>query len=107
MNRLLVSLALLIATGGAPACPMCKDSVPNREGAAALRDSYNSNGQNISGGINASVYFMLGGLVGVIGLVGTVIVKGARSAEARRGFPKPGQSGGSASAAPDPTSREV
>jgi hypothetical protein len=59
---------------------MCKDSVPNQEGtAASLRDSYNSNGQNISGGINASVYLMLGGLFGVMGLVSRVIYKGMSS----------------------------
>ena len=86
MRRFLIGVVMLGAAGGASACPMCKDSVPNQEGARSLRDSYNSNGENISGGINASVYFMLGGLVGVIVLVGTVVVRGVRGADGGRGF---------------------
>jgi hypothetical protein len=60
---------------------MCKDSISNAEGQTnELHDSYTANGQNISGGINASVYVMLGTFFGVVGMVSTVIVKGVRGA---------------------------
>jgi hypothetical protein len=92
MKHLLATLVVLGALGSAArACPMCKDSVPNQEGASAsLRDSYDAGGQNISGGMNASVYVMLGTLIGTIGLVSTIMVKGIRSAAAatqQPGFP--------------------
>jgi hypothetical protein len=88
MKNLLATLVLIFATSGACACPMCKDSIANDEGTAnSLHDSYTSNGQNISGGINASVYTMLAVLLGMMGLVSTVIVKGVRGSDARRGFP--------------------
>ena len=88
MKKYLASLVLLAAATAAPACPMCKDSIANDEVAAtSLHDSYTSNGQNISGGINASVYLMLGALLGMMGFVSTVLVKGVRGANARRGFP--------------------
>jgi hypothetical protein len=90
MKHLLATFVVLGSiTAGARACPMCKDSVPNQEGAStALRDSYDAGGQNISGGMNASVYVMLGTLFGAIGLVSTIMVKGVRSSAAnQRGFP--------------------
>jgi hypothetical protein len=90
MKHLLATLVVVSALGAAAnACPMCKDSVPNQEGAAtSLRDSYDAGGQNISGGMNASVYVMLATLIGTIGLVSTVMVKGVRSsATTQRGFP--------------------
>ncbi len=96
MRRFLIGLVLLTAADAASACPMCKDSVPNKEGTAITRDSYTSNGENISSGINASVYVMLGALFGVMGVVGAVIVKGVRSADAGRATaPRPTE--------PDPT----
>jgi hypothetical protein len=80
-KRWIVSIVILFAAAAsAPACPMCKDSVANREGEYnELHDSYTTNGQNISGGINASVYVMLGTLLGIMGMVGMVVVKGVRS----------------------------
>ena len=97
MKHLLVTVLMLVVGSAAQACPMCKDSVPNQEGAtSALRDSYDAGGQNISGGMNASVYVMLGTLIGTIGLVSTVMVKGIRSSAAnQRGFPvRPGDHSG-------------
>ena len=83
-HLLAATLVLLTAANAALACPTCKDSLPNKEGSSSsLRDSYDSGGQNISGGINASVYVMLLGLAGTIGVVSTVIVKGMRSAPHR------------------------
>jgi hypothetical protein len=80
MRRWILSIIILCASVGARACPMCKDSVANREGAYnELHDSYTTNGQNISGGINASVYVMLGTLLGMMGMVGMVVVRGVRS----------------------------
>ena len=86
MKRLLAVVVLLVATQGAMACPMCKDSISNAEGQTnELHDSYTANGQNISGGINASVYVMLGTFFGVVGMVSTVIVKGVRGSSGQRG----------------------
>jgi hypothetical protein len=81
MKNLIATFVVLAALADAAfACPMCKDSVPNKEGASTpLRDSYDSGGQNISGGMNASVYVMLGTLFATMGLVSTVIIKGIRS----------------------------
>jgi hypothetical protein len=89
MKKFLATFVVLAAcSGAAVACPMCKDSVPNKEGGSSpLRDSYDAGGQNISGGMNASVYVMLATLIGTIGLVSTVMVKGIRSSTARHGFP--------------------
>jgi hypothetical protein len=89
MKKHFATLVVLAALGnGAFACPMCKDSVPNKEGASApLRDSYDAGGQNISGGMNASVYVMLGTLFATMGLVSTVLIKGLRSATGQRGTP--------------------
>jgi hypothetical protein len=85
MKRWIVSIVILFAAAAsAPACPMCKDSVANREGEYnELHDSYTTNGQNISGGINASVYVMLGTLLGIMGMVSMVVVKGVRSTGGR------------------------
>jgi hypothetical protein len=89
MKRLLATMIVLTAFAtGASACPMCKDSVSNREGETnELHDSYTTGGQNIANGLNVSVYVMLGTLFGMMGLVSTVIVKGVRSSTASRGFP--------------------
>ncbi|HEY7119796.1 MAG TPA: hypothetical protein VH475_24605 [Tepidisphaeraceae bacterium] len=89
MRTFIASLVVLVASSGAFACPMCKDSVANREGSFnELHDSYNSNGQNISSGLNVSVYVMLGTLLGVMGMVSMVVVKGVRGSDRPgRGFP--------------------
>jgi len=91
MKKLMIALIASSAlTTAALACPMCKDSVSNREGeTTGLHDSYTTGGQNISGGLNTSVYVMLGTFFGVLGMVSTVIVKGVRSssADVPRGFP--------------------
>jgi hypothetical protein len=73
-------LMILLACSSAPACPMCKDSIPNSDAQAAA---------NVGVGINNSVYFMLGGFFAVLGVVSGVVVKGVRDANNRhrRGFP--------------------
>ena len=73
-------LALILACSAAGACPMCKDSIPNKEGdSASLHNSFTASGQHISAGINASVYFMLGGALAVMTMVGVIITRGVRS----------------------------
>jgi hypothetical protein len=81
MKRLLLILTLASFPASAPACPMCKDSIANKEGTTDLKDAYSASGQNISAGMNYSVYAMLGVLFGTIGLVSTVIVRGIRSSD--------------------------
>jgi hypothetical protein len=79
MKKLLAVLVVLFASSGAFACPLCKDSVANREGdSGPLKTNYNSNGENISGGINKSIYLMFAGLFGTLGMIGTVVFKSIR-----------------------------
>jgi hypothetical protein len=94
MKRLIAILIVLGATSGAFACPLCKDSVANAEGdSGPMKTNYTSNGENISGGINKSIYFMFAGLFGVLGLITTVVFKSIRytapasAPPARGGFP--------------------
>jgi hypothetical protein len=80
MMKWILVLLVLVGCGAARACPLCKDSASNQEGAVtAMHDASNSNGENISGGLNTSIYVMGGCLLGVMGLVSTVIVRGVRS----------------------------
>ena len=84
----LVPVLTLALTTAAWACPMCKDSVPSSDAQQPGA---------LSGGFNTSIYFMLGSLFCVMGLVGTTLVKGARTSAGsaaattppnpRRGFP--------------------
>ena len=80
MKRLAPFLVLLMSTA-TWACPLCKDSVPSSDAQAP---------GGVPGGFNTTIYFMLGGLFCVIGMVSFTLVKGARSAgssHAGRGFP--------------------
>ena len=85
MNRwtpLLSALLMLALAGVAAACPNCKDSI------ASTADGGSAGG--LPAGFNYSIYFMLLGLVAVLGFVGFTIVKGVRASDAhrtRRGFP--------------------
>jgi hypothetical protein len=65
--------SLLLPTGVASACPMCKDSIPNSDAQEA---------GSLPGGFNMSVYYMLSGLFVTIGLVTGVITKGVKSTNA-------------------------
>ncbi len=56
----------------ASACPMCKDSIPDSDAATA---------SGVPGGMNASVFTMLGTMVAVLGGVTVQIVRASR-----RGF---------------------
>ena len=74
IRRILPVLVVLVVCGAAIACPMCKDSVPNN-------DAQTSTG--VPTALNTSVYLMLGTLFAMIGVVGTVIVRGVRSTNKR------------------------
>lgn len=70
---------MLMLAGAAAACPMCKDSIPASDAQQAA---------SLPGGFNASIFYMLGGLFGVMGLLATIIVKGVRSStKPVNGFP--------------------
>jgi hypothetical protein len=85
MIRFLILTVMLVTCEGALACPMCKDSASNQEGAAVqMHDAYSSSGENISGGLNTSIYVMFACLLGVGGMVTTVMVKGMKSAPGGR-----------------------
>jgi hypothetical protein len=83
---MVLMLVLFFGGAGAFACPMCKDSASNAEGSssAQLHDAYSSQGENISGGLNTSIYVMFACLLGVGGMVTTVMVKGMKSGGAGR-----------------------
>lgn len=71
----IIAIALtLLPAGLAVACPACKDSIPNTD---AL------NPESLPGGINTSIYYMLGGLFATIGMLATVITKGVRNTNAK------------------------
>jgi hypothetical protein len=64
-----IALALLPAAA-VSACPNCKDSIPNSDAQQA---------STLPAGFNRSIFFMLGGLFAVGGLVIRMIVKETRS----------------------------
>ncbi len=81
-HRLLPLLIVLASSAAAFACPNCKDSIPQTGAEAA---------GNLPGGFNASIYTMLIGLFSVMGLVGTIIVKGIRGSHRAIHQPIPGK----------------
>jgi len=74
IRRILPVMVVLAFCGAAMACPMCKDSVPNSDAQSA---------GGVPTALNTSVYLMLGTLFAMLGVVGTVIVKGVRSTNKR------------------------
>jgi len=75
MKRLAPLLVLLMTTA-TWACPLCKDSVPSSDAQAP---------GGVPGGFNTTIYFMLGGLFCVIGMITMTLVRGARGSAAARG----------------------
>ena len=61
---------MLLPAQTASACPGCRESLPNSDAPQAT---------SVPGGFNTSIYFMLGGLGLVGGLVVRMIVKETRS----------------------------
>lgn len=72
MRRSILTAVLGIALlpGLASACPNCKSSIPNSDAEKAA---------DLPGGFNRSIFFMLGGLFVVGGLVVRMIVKETRA----------------------------
>ena len=83
-----LSLVLVLAlTAAASACPACKDSVGNDEAAVGTGGNMGTPGSGLPGGFNTSVYFMLCGFLGTLGLVSFVVVRGIRGSAPGAGFP--------------------
>lgn len=70
LTLVLTSLVLLVIVGAASACPMCKDSLSAR--------ANNTGGGSFGGGFNASIYCMLLGFFGAVGVVGFNLFRGIR-----------------------------
>lgn len=87
LNVIVVPFVLLSMTAFASACPMCKDSIPGASGPGG--DSMSgSTGGSLPGGFNTSVYMMLIGFLGCLGLVTKTIVQAVRTTDAsQNGFP--------------------
>lgn len=67
---ILLSIALVLTLGAVVmACPACKDSIANTDA---------QTGGSVGAGFNASIYVMLGGFLGALGLVIRTIIKGMR-----------------------------
>jgi len=66
MKRSLAIIALyclLTTLAPAPACPLCKEAVPNSNNTA-------NSDSDLPAGVNLSIYAMLGGLFAVVGVGG-------------------------------------
>src|SRR3954447_14565464 len=74
-----------VLNAAALACPMCKDSIPGATGSNG--DPSQMSGGSLPGGFNTSVYLMLIGFMGTLGMVSFVVVKGIRGADSAIGFP--------------------
>ncbi len=86
---LLAAFAAQALAGVASACPMCKDSISSAAGPGGDFGGGGGpgamSGGGLPGGFNSSVYIMLLGLFGTLGMVGYQVVKGARATNAAMG----------------------
>lgn len=73
VTLLFVLAICLLIVSAASACPMCKDSL-----ATAKNDMQNTGGGSVGGGFNNSIYTMLVGFFGAVGLVTFNLVRGIR-----------------------------
>ena len=78
-------LLIPVLSAAVMACPMCKDSIPGATGETG--DPSQMSGGALPGGFNTSVYLMLVGFMGTLGMISFVVVKGIRGADQIRGFP--------------------
>jgi len=88
MRRWTIALSTLLIpalSAAALACPMCKDSIPGATGATGGPSQMS--GGALPGGFNTSVYLMLVGFMGTLGMISFVVVKGIRGADGVNGFP--------------------
>jgi hypothetical protein len=81
-------VVVLVFTGIASACPMCKDSISDTA-AVPIGGMGGGPQSGLPSGFNVSVYMMLFSAFGVMGFVAHVIVKGIRETNIgpARGFP--------------------
>ncbi len=96
-QTLLVVSALLVAVvafaGDASGCPNCKGTIEST--AADGANGGPGASPALPGGFNVSIYLMLAGLFGVMGMVAGIVIRGVRATNvgmiqgngARRGFP--------------------
>ena len=73
LSLLLTVAVVLLIAGAAAACPMCKDSL-----ATAKNDMQSAGSASVGGGFNNSIYTMLLGFFGAVGLVAFNLVRGIR-----------------------------
>ena len=74
IGSLLLAVIVIAAFAGAAwACPMCKDSI-----ASAKNDLEQTAGGSVAGAFNTSIYTLLVGFFGALGLVGFHLVRGIR-----------------------------
>lgn len=72
-SLLLVVVVVAAFAGAAWACPMCKDSI-----ASAKNDLEQTAGGSVAGAFNTSIYTLLLGFFGALGLVSFQLVRGIR-----------------------------
>jgi hypothetical protein len=79
----IVCFVLVLAVAPlAMACPFCRDAVASNGGSSTGGGSVPGNvAGNLSGDFNSSIYYMLGGLFFVIGLVARVIYKAVKTTD--------------------------
>src|SRR3954452_17604919 len=88
MRRWTIALSTLLIpalSAAALACPMCKDSIPGATGATG--DPSQMSGGAPPAGFHTSVYLMLVGFMGTLGMISFVVVKGIRGAASVNCFP--------------------
>jgi hypothetical protein len=66
-------LVLLGTTTAAVACPTCKESVALTDAAGG-----SSSASSLGAGFGWSIYFMLGGVIAVMGIMARVLIKAVR-----------------------------
>jgi len=74
MKRWIFIFLILVMAAAVHACPTCKESVALTDAAGASSAAASS----LGAGFNWSIYFMLGGVMGVMGMVGRILIKAIR-----------------------------
>jgi hypothetical protein len=70
-----IFIVVILSTAAAVhACPTCKESVALTDAAGGSSAVASS----LGAGFNWSIYFMLGGVIAVMGLVGRILIKAIR-----------------------------
>jgi hypothetical protein len=73
MKRVLTVLVVVLCLSAAAlACPNCKEQLPNTDAVTSA---------SVPNGINTSIYYMLGGLFVIMGLMGRMIFKVVRETD--------------------------